>query len=193
MSPPGSGYESVIASSPITERGTALQISIQDAPLRGVQDIRVSEASGLEELYRTQGPVVWRALLAFAGDRDVADDALDEAFAQALARGDGIRDPLRWIWRVAFRVAAGELKDRRSRAELIGSGPVVPFPEPLLHVFEALERLSPNQRLAIVLHDYADRPVSEVAATIGASRATVYVHLSQGRRRLRALLEDDDA
>jgi RNA polymerase sigma-70 factor, ECF subfamily len=153
----------------------------------------VSEASGLEELYRREGPAIWRALLAYAGDRDVADDALDEAFAQALARGTAIREPLRWIWRVAFRVAAGELKDRRSRGELDGFDPGVPFPEPLTYVFAALERLSPNQRLAIVLHDYADRPVSEVAVTMGASRATVYVHLSQGRRRLRALLEDDDA
>jgi hypothetical protein len=53
-------------------------------------------------------------------------------------------------------------------------------------VVEALRQLSPNQRLAVVLHDYADRPVGEVAATLGASRATVYVHLSQGRRRLRS-------
>jgi len=161
--------------------------------LEGVQDLQVSEASGLEQLYRSQGPVIWRALLAYSGDRDVADDALDEAFAQALARGTAIREPLRWIWRVAFRVAAGELKDRRSRGELVAIDPGVPFPEPLTYVFAALEQLSPNQRLAIILHDYADRPVSEVAATMGASRATVYVHLSQGRRRLRALLEDDDA
>jgi DNA-directed RNA polymerase specialized sigma24 family protein len=31
-----------------------------------------------------------------------------------------------------------------------------------------------------------------VAATIGASRATVHVHLSKGRRRLRELLEEDE-
>ena len=47
--------------------------------------------------------------------------------------------------------------------------------------------------MAIVLHDYADRPTREVAAVLGVSVATVHVHLSQGRRRLRTLLEDDDA
>jgi hypothetical protein len=40
---------------------------------------------------------LWRGLLAFSGDRDVANDPLDEAFAQGLARGEGIQDPLRWI------------------------------------------------------------------------------------------------
>jgi hypothetical protein len=34
---------------------------------------------------------------------------VSEAFAQALARGDGIRDPAAWVWRVAFLVAGAEL------------------------------------------------------------------------------------
>jgi RNA polymerase sigma-70 factor (ECF subfamily) len=161
--------------------------------LSGVQDIQVSDATRLEDLYRAHGPAIWRALLAFSGDRDIADDALNEAFAQALARGDSIREPLVWVWRVAFRIAAGELKDRQRLGEIRGDPRWYTLPEPLIHVFAALDRLSPKQRLAIVLHDYADRPVSEVAAILGASRATIYVHLSNGRRRLRELLEDDDA
>jgi RNA polymerase sigma-70 factor (ECF subfamily) len=55
----------------------------------------------------------------------------------------------------------------------------------------ALRELSPNQRVAVVMHDYADRPTREVATTLGCSLATVHVHLSQGRRRLRRLLGDD--
>ncbi|MDP9224326.1 MAG: sigma-70 family RNA polymerase sigma factor [Actinomycetota bacterium] len=151
------------------------------------------ETSPLEDLYRTKGPVIWRALLAFSTDPAVADDALSEAFVQALARSDEVRDPLRWVWRAAFRIAAGELQERRRTTQLHGERGSYAFPEPLDHVVDALRQLSPNQRLAVVLHDYADRPVAEVAATLGASRATVYVHLSQGRRRLRSLLEDDDA
>jgi len=40
---------------------------------------------------------LWRGLLAFSGYRDVANDPLGEAFAQGLARGKGIQDPLRWV------------------------------------------------------------------------------------------------
>ncbi|MDP9223439.1 MAG: sigma-70 family RNA polymerase sigma factor [Actinomycetota bacterium] len=159
-----------------------------------MQDARVRQSSTIEGLYRTQGPVMWRSLLAFTASPEVADDALSEAFAQAIARGEELHDAAAWIWRAAFRIAAGELKERRTRFSELGDPEVgYFFPEPLLHVFEALSHLSPNQRAAIVLHDYADRPVAEVAATLGASRATVYVHLSKGRRRLRSLLEDDDA
>src|SRR5438477_9077221 len=83
---------------------------------------RVGEASAnvsaagvteLERLYREQGQRMWRALYAYAGDPEVASDAVSEAFAQALRRGDAIREVDRWVWRSAFRIAAGEMKRRR--------------------------------------------------------------------------------
>jgi RNA polymerase sigma-70 factor (ECF subfamily) len=160
--------------------------------LEDVASTRVNEASELGSVYRNEGPAIWRALLAFAGDAAIAEDALAEAFAQALARGDELLQPARWIWRVAFRVAAGELKERR-RSGPLEVEPTYEHPDSIAHVIAALGELSPNQRLAVVLHDYADRPVPEIAATLGASRATVHVHLSKGRKRLRSLLEDDDA
>jgi RNA polymerase sigma-70 factor, ECF subfamily len=171
----------------------ALQIWRQDGPLGDVGDARVRQATGLEAVYRTEGPAIWRALVAFAGDAAVAEDSFSEAFAQVLARGDAIRDPARWVWRVAFRIAAGELKDRRRRSGDLGVEVVYNVPESIIDVVDALAQLSPNQRLAVVMHDYADRPVAEVAAALGATRATVYVHLSQARKRLRVLLEDHDA
>lgn len=153
--------------------------------------MRVS-TEGLDSVYREHGPGIWRALVAFAGNKDVASDALAEALAQALARGDAIRDPVAWIWRVAFIVARAELKER-SEGAAMNDEPSYELPDPLVDLFRALDRLSPNQRLAIVLHDYADRRTDEVAAVMGASRATVHVHLSKGRRRLRDLLETNDA
>jgi RNA polymerase sigma-70 factor (ECF subfamily) len=64
--------------------------------------------------------------------------------------------------------------------------------DPVPELMTALGQISPNQRLAVLLHDYADRPTSEIAAILGCSRATIHVHLSQGRRRLRALLQVTD-
>jgi RNA polymerase sigma-70 factor, ECF subfamily len=132
---------------------------------------------------------MWRALFAYSGDREVASDAVAEAFAQVMSRGDAVRSPGAWVWQAAFRIAAGELQ-RRSRANAPTNEESYELPQPLDHVFSAMRRLSPNQRAAVLMHDYADRPPGEIAAALGMSRATVYVHLSQGRRRLRSLLED---
>ena len=100
--------------------------------------------------------------------------------------------PDRWIWRAAFRIAAGELKER-----LKGSTTLVPdvgldMPEPIADLVRALQTLSPNQRAAAVLALYADMPTRDVARILGCTQATVRVHLSQARRRLRALLEETD-
>src|SRR4051794_29133827 len=80
-----------------------------------------SPAALLERVYREQGDRMWRALYAYAGDPEIASDALSEAFAQALRRNDAIREADRWVWRSAFRIAAGEMKRRRS--EIGGTGP----------------------------------------------------------------------
>jgi RNA polymerase sigma-70 factor (ECF subfamily) len=63
----------------------------------------------------------------------------------------------------------------------------------MLDVMVALKKLSPSQRAAVVLHHYADYPVKEVAVILGSTSAAIRVHLSRGRKRLRQLLEDDDA
>ena len=70
------------------------------------------------------------------------------------------------------------------------SEPAYEGPEPVQDIVRALAQLPIRQRMAIVLHDYADRPADEVARTMGLARATVYVHLSAGRKRLRTLLEE---
>ncbi|HEX9377260.1 MAG TPA: sigma-70 family RNA polymerase sigma factor [Actinomycetota bacterium] len=153
--------------------------------------VRPGTDRDLERLYREHGDRLWRALVAYTGDPEVASDAMAEAFAQGLSRGSALREPLRWIWRVAFRVAAGELKDRRRR---LGGArePVANMEEPAGELVAALLQLSPNQRASLVLHYYAGYPTKEIAGIIGASAATVRVHLSKGRKRLRRILEEPD-
>jgi DNA-directed RNA polymerase specialized sigma24 family protein len=72
----------------------------------------VTDASKLEAVYAEHGPRLWRALVAYSTDPEIASDAVAEAFAQALAGGDRVRSPASWIWRAAFKIAAGELQLR---------------------------------------------------------------------------------
>jgi RNA polymerase sigma-70 factor, ECF subfamily len=146
----------------------------------------------IETVYREHGDRLWRALVGYTGDPEVASDAVVEAFAQALRRRDALDVPLRWIWRAAFRIAAGELAERRRRPVALREEPVLPA-ETDLDLVRALRRLSPKQRAAVLLHHYADYPVRQVAEIIGTSPGAVRVHLTMGRRRLRELLEDDHA
>ena len=153
---------------------------------------RVETDDELDRLYREHGERLWRAVFAFCGDREVASDAVAEAFAQCLRRGAAVRDPGRWIWRAAFRIAAGDLKDRRRRPMSVQAEDWYEIPEAAIQILEAFARLSPRQRAAVILHDHIGYSTKEVAAIIGSTAATVRVHLSHGRRRLRTLLEVND-
>jgi RNA polymerase sigma-70 factor (ECF subfamily) len=145
-----------------------------------------TSSSDLDALFRTEGDGVYRTLYAFTGGRvDVAEEATAEAFARAVAQGSALRDPLAWIYRVAFRVAIDELRTARRRGAQVDVA--MPPPE-LAGLTEALRKLSPNQRAAIVLRHVMDLDPDEIAHRMGIAQPTVRVHLHRARKRLRELL-----
>jgi RNA polymerase sigma-70 factor, ECF subfamily len=156
-------------------------------------DVRVDTSSRgeLERLYRDQRDRMRRAVLAFTGDSEVASDAVAEAFAQALRRGEAIRSPERWLWRTVFRIAAGELKERRRMGGDAVEGSYE-MEEPARDLIVALATLPDKQRAAVVLHHAMGHSAKEIARLIGSTTPGVHVLLSRGRRRLRELLETDD-
>jgi RNA polymerase sigma factor (sigma-70 family) len=115
-----------------------------------------------------------------------------EAFSQALRRGSAIRSPLPWIWRAAFRIAKGELKERRRQATVTFEE-TYEMEDPAIELIEALGQLPAKQRAALVLYHIADYPVREVALITGSTAAAVRMRLTRARRRLRQLLGEGDA
>jgi RNA polymerase sigma factor (sigma-70 family) len=143
----------------------------------------------LELVYRDQAPRLYRALLLYTGDREVASDAVAEAFAQALRRGDAVRSLERWIWKTAYRIAVGELDRRRSA---FGSTveEAYEIPETPLLLSLAMRELSPMQRASVALHDFAGYKLREVASITGSTASAVSVHLVRAHRKLRRHLEE---
>jgi RNA polymerase sigma factor (sigma-70 family) len=158
-----------------------------------MQDATVAIDQGLrfEAVYREHGEHLWRSLLLYSGDREVASDAVAEAFAQAIRRGEQVQSALAWITRAAFRIAAGELKARRRSGSSIADR-AYEMPEPAAELAGALAKLSPKQRAAAILHFRDGYTLAEVATIIGSTTSAVGVHLNRARKRLRGLLGDDD-
>jgi RNA polymerase sigma-70 factor (ECF subfamily) len=162
-------------------------------PITDTEDEQGVDSIGgfdVARLYAAEAKRMWRAVLAFSHDREIASDAVAEAFAQCIRRGDAVEQPRAWVWRAAFRIAAGALKER-DRWGPITEEPSYEMPEGPTRLLSALRRLPANQRAALVLRHYAGYPTGEIAEILGVARATVRVHLSRGRRRLRNLLEEE--
>ena len=154
--------------------------------------VDTSSRGELERLYRGHRDRMWRAVFAFAGDPEIASDAVAEAFAQALRRGEAIRFPERWLWRSVFRIAAGELK-RRGRQGPEPKEGSYEMDDLARDLVEALAKLPRGQRAAVVLHHAGGYPAKEIARILGSTTPAIHVQLSRARKRLRQLLEVDDA
>jgi RNA polymerase sigma factor (sigma-70 family) len=170
---------------------------VKDSPCIGAYVIEMREvlpipdASTIEEVFRERSADLWRSVVLYAGDPEVASDAVAEAFAQAIRRGDALESPAAWVTSVAFRIAAGELQRRRRTSYPLVEG-AYEMPATALELAEALAQLSPKQRAASILHYRDGYTASEIAELIGSTASAVGVHLFRARKRLRELLGDDD-
>jgi RNA polymerase sigma-70 factor (ECF subfamily) len=144
----------------------------------------------VERVFESHGAQVWRAVLATtAGQSAIADEATAEAFARLYAHRAGVRDPVAWVFRTAFGIAAVELGRQRLLALDVPPESASPGDATLTsELKEALLALSPEQRSAVFLHYVADLSIREVANLSGAPVATVKVRLHRARRTLRTSL-----
>jgi RNA polymerase sigma factor (sigma-70 family) len=158
---------------------------VRDAPPK------VEHTTRVERVYREDGTRLWRAILAFTGDPDTTSDVVAEAFAQLLHRGDAVRSPQRWVWRAAFRIAAGELTRRREATPVVTDSVDAPS-EAAVDVLSALRSLPPKQRAAVVLRHYLGYTPREIASILEVAPPTARVHITRGLRKLRAVLKEPD-
>ena len=169
---------------------TEMQLS-RDATNGDLKNRGGASAVDLGALFESHASAMYRTILAYTGGRaDVAEDAVGEAFARATVRSAELRDPVAWLYRVAFNVANDEL--RRQRRAGGSSRQSVQQPPELSGVLEALKRVPPRERAVMTLFYVMDLPVSDIAARLGVASATVRVHLTRGRRHLAALLGDEE-
>jgi RNA polymerase sigma-70 factor, ECF subfamily len=168
---------------------------VQDEALEADVEGDLSETKSverrLESVYREHGTRLWRSVFLTSGSREVADDAVAEAFAQALRRGRALRDPAAWVWRAAFRIAAGELKER-GRMTTFPVETAIGIPDPFVDLWRALAQLPMKQRASVVMADYAGWSHREIAKALDSSVSAVGVHVHRARKRLRDLLEEQD-
>ncbi len=154
----------------------------------------------VEDAYRRVHPRLWRALLAFCGDPEIAADAEADAFDQALRRGNDIRDVDAWIWRSAFKIASGLLADHRARhrpldsatATATASEGLLLYDAPLVVFLSQLGELSDQQRAIVVLRHAGGFTPSEIAELIDSTPGSVRVQLHHAHTRLRRTMEAPD-
>ena len=155
-----------------------------------------ARARALEELYAERYVPFRNALATVTGSRDSARDAVQEAFARALAQRHRYRDeaPLAaWVWKIAFRVALEGRKRPHALSLQDSADPGLLDPEHDPELDAALRRLSPRRRLIVFLRYFGDFSYAEIAAACDVSQGTIAATLAQAHAELRTALITEGA
>ena len=152
--------------------------------------------AGLEEIervYRERVGDFRRVAAAIVGERELALDAVQEAFASAVRRRSSFRGdaPLEaWLWRIVVNHALSERRTTTKLAEAFeptANGHAADDDEQLA---AALLALTDRQRLVVFLRHYADLDYRTIAETLDVSPGTVAATLNQAHTSLRRALEE---
>jgi RNA polymerase sigma-70 factor, ECF subfamily len=152
-----------------------------------------------DEFYESHFDRVARALTLAGGDRELAHDAAQEAFARALRQWRKVREMARpdgWV----YVVGMNQMRDhwrrterRRGRAsqpEFVADNTSAVVTR--VSVRDAIETLPPRQREAVVLRYLADLPLTDVADAMGCAVGTVKATLHQAMASMRIELDDTE-
>ncbi|MFC4001282.1 sigma-70 family RNA polymerase sigma factor [Prauserella oleivorans] len=146
--------------------------------------------------------VAYRLTGSLADSEDAVQEAWLRLSALSPAQREGVRDLRAWLTTVVGRICLDRLRSAVARREhYVGEW----LPEPIVTVsagrpevdpLEAvvrddgirmaamvvLDRLSPEQRVAFVLHDAFSVPFAEIGDILGCATDTARQHASRGRR-----------
>lgn len=160
------------------------------------------DQSAMADLYEASSAMVFGLALRILGDRDAAEDAVVEVYAQAW-RDAGSFDSERgeagaWLLtltrsraidslRSRRREIAGETIEAASRVAFQGPGPEETSSETQRRklVRSALAGLRPEQREAIELAYFSDFSHSEIASRLGQPLGTIKTRIRLGMIALR--------
>ncbi len=153
-------------------------------------------------LARTSGPWAFEVAQRILGDFDRTDDAVQEALVRAWRDLPTLRDPGRfdaWFRRLLVRACYDELRrERRSpvmtmvRTILVdepASGDAAAALADRDELERGFRRLSPEQRVILVLRHYLGLDPAEIAETLNIPAGTARSRLHYAYEAMRAALE----
>ena len=152
------------------------------------------------EIFRRHRDRMYAVALRTTSNRELAADAVQEAFISAFRRADAYRGEAAvttWLHRIVVNACLDRIRRERVTVRRAGDVAELDLPdrhdhhasvEARLDVREALARIPEGQRLALVLVDMHGLSVAEAASILGVAEGTVKSRCFRGREALAVLL-----
>lgn len=170
--------------------------------------------SEIENLVHEQAGRLYQVAYRFCGDRDQAEDLVQEVFLSAYKSWDSFRgdsDIKTWLYTIASRACQRMHRKRSGEPERIGSlDELLPFGDPLIAVVAAdqpdavqqqihqeakarleaeITKLPDDFRVPLILKEIVGFSVRDIAQILGLEDATVKSRVHRARLKLRASVD----
>jgi RNA polymerase sigma-70 factor (ECF subfamily) len=167
---------------------------VEEPQPRTIRAAAAGDHDAFAELVVAYQAPVWRFLRRMLGDAALAEDVAQEAFLRAYQRLDTFTFRCRfstWLFQVAHNAAIDALRaqTRRDRLTRVAPPPSPPSdPHARAEIDDALARLSPKLRSAVVVVEVLGLSYQEAGEVLGVPEGTVKSRVFQARERLAATL-----
>ena len=150
-----------------------------------------------EELVDKYAKLVYQLAYARTRSREAAEDTFQDVFLRLVSKRpvfDSEEHEKAWFCRVTVNCANSYWRNPfRRKTEPLDAAAELAAPEPEeARLDEYLDRLPPEQRVAVHLYYYEGYSTPEIAALVGKSESAVRMRLMRARRLLREYLEDEE-
>lgn len=160
----------------------------------------MSTVPDFASFYAAARPTLLRTTYAVTGDRQLAEDAVQVAFAQAYAAWPRVHraaEPTAYVRRIAINAALGHRRRAFNRRETAADRLPERAADPGMdalerdEVWRAVQALPPRQRAVVVLRYYEDLSERQIADALGCRPGTVKSQASAALATLRTRLATD--
>ncbi|MGE5293452.1 MAG: RNA polymerase sigma factor [Solirubrobacterales bacterium] len=157
---------------------------------------RRGDRAAYGDLIRAYSGRVFAVCFGMLGNRHDAEDVTQQTLLKGFVQIRTLRDSDRfapWIVRIARNLCIDVLRARRHKG--IPSGPSdareESDPDECRRLEQALNGLSEEYRVPLLLFYFDGRSTQSIAETLGLTQANIQTRLSRARRQLRRLLENE--
>lgn len=173
-----------------------------------IRQVAAGDRRAFETLYDRYSPAVFGVALKMLGERETAEEAVQEIFWriwQRAASFDSSRAFAPWLFGIAHNYCIDELRRRRVRPQAVYEeddrpilseipdetdvGEAAVLGDQRRIVRAALDQLPEEQRQALLLAYFGGLTQQEIAATLGNPLGTVKTRMRLGLQKLRTLLQ----
>ena len=166
-------------------------------------DNQTEAASLVESLYLRYADDVLRVSYFYLGDREKAEDVMQEVFLRVMDKQPVLREGSEksWLLKVALNICRDQWRSSWAKRVILGSKrlDIIPADDELEDrtekeaLMQAVHSLPADVREVFLLFYYHRYTIEEIAKILDVQAGTVSSRLSRGRKKLKVLLEEGEA